>query len=257
MKQRSPVHFVAGFFQRIAPNAQRMRRQTECRGVLGMAHAAPVHRLDMHAPERSKSNRFAVRAHAVAIARRPFASLRWPLLALPFKLFAAQFPQVFRAFAQILRANQMAHPPFECRDRKLAPAAIFLRFLMAAIPGRNVCRPVRIVGLCPGAAKRHRRFSTAAENLKWNENKICERRAGFGRLRLQAISHKIETLRDSASLASRIRFPTGTPTNEIKYMRTTKERLDFALRTTRSVPLRTTRFPHLAELLRKFGSNFV
>lgn len=160
MKQRSPVHFVAGFFQPIAPNAQRKRRKTECRGVLGMSHAAPVHRLDMHAPERPKSNRFAVRAHAVAIARRPFASLRWTLLALPFKLFAAQFPQVFHAFAQILRAHQMAHPPFECRDRKLAPAAIFLHVLMAGIPGRNVCRPVRVVGLCPGTARRHRRIAT-------------------------------------------------------------------------------------------------
>src|ERR1700724_979817 len=99
MKQRSPVHFLAGFLKAIAPNAQRMGRQTERRGVLGMPHAAPVHRFDMHAPERPKSNRFAVRAHAVAIARSPLAPLRLRLLALSFRRFLAQIPQTFLAFA--------------------------------------------------------------------------------------------------------------------------------------------------------------
>src|SRR5216684_5288261 len=61
MKQLAPVHFVAGFFEAIAPNAQRMRRKTKHRGILGVPHAAPVHRFDMHAPERPKSNRFAGR----------------------------------------------------------------------------------------------------------------------------------------------------------------------------------------------------
>jgi len=36
MKQISPVHFVAALFQAIAPNAQRMRRHTERRGVLSV-----------------------------------------------------------------------------------------------------------------------------------------------------------------------------------------------------------------------------
>ena len=91
MKQLAPVHFVAGFFEAIAPNAQRMRRKTKRRGILGVPHAAPVHRFDMHAPERPKSNRFAVRAHAVAIARSPLAPLRLHLLALSFRRFLAQF----------------------------------------------------------------------------------------------------------------------------------------------------------------------
>src|SRR6476620_2660908 len=59
MKQGSPVHFVAGFFQAIAPYAQRMGRKTERCGILGVPHAAPVHRLHMHAPERAKRNRTA------------------------------------------------------------------------------------------------------------------------------------------------------------------------------------------------------
>ena len=110
MKQLAPVHFVGGFFEAIAPNAQRMRRKTERRGILGMPDAAEVHSFDMHAPERPKSNRFKVRAHAVAMTWRPPASLRLPVLRLPFPLFPAQFLQIFRTLAQILRAQQMAPP---------------------------------------------------------------------------------------------------------------------------------------------------
>ena len=74
MKQALPVHFVAGLFQAIAPDAQRMRREIERCGILGMPHAAEVHRFDMHAPERLKRNRTVVRAHAVAITSRPLLS---------------------------------------------------------------------------------------------------------------------------------------------------------------------------------------
>ena len=66
-------------------------------------------------------------------------------------------------------------------DRILS-AAIFLDVLMAGVPGRNVVRPVRVVGLCKGTMWCHRRSSTAVENPKWNENTPSKRRAGLGRL---------------------------------------------------------------------------
>src|SRR3981081_2627463 len=56
MKQREPVHFVAGFFEAIAPYAQRMRRKTERSGILGMPHAAEVHRFDIHVPEKEEQS---------------------------------------------------------------------------------------------------------------------------------------------------------------------------------------------------------
>src|SRR6266702_4060739 len=179
MKQGSPVHFLAGFFEAIAPDSQRMRRKTERRGILGMSHAAEVHRLNMHAPERPKSNRTTVRTHAVAIARRPLTPLRLPLFVLTFYAFPAEFPQVFRTLAW---AQQMARPRHQRCRRKTAPAAIVLRVQSASIPGRNMSVPERIVGPCLVTARRHRSSSTAAENPKWNENKLSERRAGFGRL---------------------------------------------------------------------------
>jgi hypothetical protein len=50
-------------FQAIAPDAKRMQQETERCGILGVSRATEVHRFDMHAPERLKSDRTAVRAH--------------------------------------------------------------------------------------------------------------------------------------------------------------------------------------------------
>jgi hypothetical protein len=50
--------------------------------------------------------------------------------------------------------------------------------------------------------------------------------------------------------------PAG-PTNDFNSVRTTKERLDRALRTTRFAPLRTTRFCHPAETMRQSRTVFV
>ena len=49
---RSPVDLHLAVFQPVAPFAQRGRRQMQGGGVLQHAHPAPVHRLDVHRPER-------------------------------------------------------------------------------------------------------------------------------------------------------------------------------------------------------------
>jgi hypothetical protein len=104
-----------------------MRRKSERGGVLGMPHAAPVHRLHMHAPERPQSDRTIVGARAKAMAYGPSALLRPAVAAVASKLFLAQFPQIFRTLAQSFRTYQMAHPLLERRPRKVALAAIFVR----------------------------------------------------------------------------------------------------------------------------------
>lgn len=134
MKQGSPVHFIAGFFETITPYAQRMRRKTERGGIFGKPHAAPVHRFDMHAPERPKSDRTAVRACTVAMARRPTTPLLGPL----FHVFPRQFLQTIRPFTEVLSAHQMACPPLKSRTRKFAAAAIFLCLQMTAVPSLNM-----------------------------------------------------------------------------------------------------------------------
>jgi hypothetical protein len=145
--------------------------------------------------ERLKRNRTVVRAHAVTITPRPPLALRGSLPLLPLRRFLRQIPQMFCTFAQIVHAHQMAYPPHQTCRREIVLPAVVLRFERAPIPGRNMLRPKRVVGLCPGTARCHPRFSGAAgepENLKWNENKICERRAGFGRLRRRGSDGEIK-----------------------------------------------------------------
>ena len=181
MKQGSPVQFVAGFFQTIAPYTQRIGRKTERCGTLGVPNAAPVHLLHMHAPERAKRNRTAVRAHAVAIAPRPLGPVRLPVLRLPSRHFPAQFLQIFRAFARILRALQMARPHHQRCCREVAAVAIVLRVQRFDTMPRHA----RTSTGCRLAQERrsHRWSSVQRKNPKWSENKISERRAGFGCLR--------------------------------------------------------------------------
>ena len=98
--------------------------QTERCGVLGLPHTAEVHRFDMHAPERLKRQRTAVRTHAVAIGPRPLGLVRLPVLRLPFRLFPARFLQIFRTLAQILRAHQMARPAHQTCRRNIVFLAV-------------------------------------------------------------------------------------------------------------------------------------
>jgi hypothetical protein len=155
-KQGSPVHFVAGFFQAIAPYAQRMRRKDRAPRHIRRAPCRSSSSPHMHAPERAKRNRTVVRTHAVAISPRSLGSLRRPVLRLPFRLFPAQFLQIFRTLAQILRVQQMARSKHQRCYREVAAAAIVLRIQSASIPNRNMRGPGRVVGLCPGTARRHR-----------------------------------------------------------------------------------------------------
>jgi hypothetical protein len=160
MKQGSPVHLLAGIREAIAPDPQRVGRQAERRGVFRVAHAAPVHRLDVHAPERPDGDRFAIRTHVVATAIALPARLRWRLLALSIELPNAQILQALLALVQLFGAQQMARPSLQRRRRDLASAAIFFDALMPGVPGRNVVRPVWAISLYPGAMTHRRRSST-------------------------------------------------------------------------------------------------
>jgi hypothetical protein len=159
----------------IAPNPQRMGRKTERCGILGVPHAAPVHRLHMHAPERAKRNRTAVRTHAVAIASRPLGLVRLPVLRLPFRLFPARVLQIFRTLAQIPCAHQMARPPHQTCRRKIVFPTVVLRVKSASIPSRNMVRPERVVGLCPGTTRRQGILHCCGEGEMEREKSIRKR----------------------------------------------------------------------------------
>jgi hypothetical protein len=67
---RAPVDFNLALVQPVAPFAHRIGRQTQSCSVFANAHSAPVHRLDMHRPERGGSGVSARRQGADVSAPR-------------------------------------------------------------------------------------------------------------------------------------------------------------------------------------------
>jgi hypothetical protein len=107
----------------------------------------------------------------------------YPFFGCRSGFFPARFLQIFRTLAQILRAHQMARPPHQTCRRKNVFAAVVLSFQRASIPGRNMVRPERIVGFCPGTTRCHRRFSqcsrrTSEPEMEREQNirKMCRTR---------------------------------------------------------------------------------
>jgi hypothetical protein len=60
----------------------------------------------------------------------------------------------------------MARPPHQTCRRKIVFPAVVLRVKSASIPGRNMVRPERVVGLCPGTTRCHRRFSQCSRRTR-------------------------------------------------------------------------------------------
>ncbi len=92
---RTPVDFNFAVIQPVTPCAQRVRRQGQRRCIFAYAHSAPVHRLDMHCPERLQAAMAHVRADREALP----PGLSQPFLPLFTALLAAQFRLIFRELA--------------------------------------------------------------------------------------------------------------------------------------------------------------
>ncbi len=118
---RSPVDIHLAVVQPVAPFAQRGRRQMQRGGVLPHAHPAPVHRLDVHRPERLDRAIAHVRAHAKTKAGAPLPALFLSLAAL----LTTQFRLIFRMLASRFLAGQVAQPATErCRRQTMLTAIL-------------------------------------------------------------------------------------------------------------------------------------
>ena len=175
---RTPVDFNLALVQPIAPFAQRIGRQTQSCSVFANAHSAPVHRLDMHRPERLR----AAIAHVCAYAEAPSLTSLQSFLPLLTALLAAQFRLIFHKLACSFLASKMLEPARECLLVKSMLTAIFCLRNAAALPRLDVNRPPLASGLVLEMFWTHRRFSTAAENPKWNEDTLSKSRARTDRL---------------------------------------------------------------------------
>ena len=65
---RAPVDFNLAVVQPVTPFAQRIGRKRQRSSVFAHAHSAPVHRLDMHRPERLHCTR--LRMSVLTLKRR-------------------------------------------------------------------------------------------------------------------------------------------------------------------------------------------
>ena len=150
---RSPVDVHLAVVQPVAPFTQRGGRQMQCGGVLPHAHPAPVHRLDVHRPERLERAIAHVRAHAETKAGAPLPAL---FLSLAL-LLTTQFRLIFRMFASRFLAGEVLQPTIERCRRQTVLAAIVRQTRPALTPSLDVKSATRIGAPC---SRIHRSSST-------------------------------------------------------------------------------------------------
>ena len=164
--------------QSVAPFAQRIRRRLYRRGVGAELHSAPVQCLDMHRP---------------GCLGRPIAHIRGDreaaLLLLSERFFplfpgalAAQFRLICLELERSLVAGQPLQPTPQIILGQALLLAVFADPKTASTPRFDVQRPSFAARSVLEMSGSHRRFSTAAENPKWNDDTRGGRCAETGRL---------------------------------------------------------------------------
>ena len=176
---RAPVDIHLAVVQPVAPFAQRGRRQMQRGGVLPHAHPAPVHRLEVHRPERLEGATAHVRAHAETKAGAPPAALFLSLAAL----LTTQFRQIFRLLAGRFLAGQIAQPAPERRRRPTMLTAILRPADPAPTPGFKVNQPPGLPRLVLETSQSHRSSSTLRRSPTSRAIALRNPGAETGRLR--------------------------------------------------------------------------
>ncbi len=169
MKMRSPVDLDVANFEKAAPSLQAVQRQMVRFGISLRAHPGPSHRLDVHRPVSLDG----LGPHVGRQANKPFTSA--------FALFLAQ---QFGLRLQGFFVHQSLPPAQEGRLSEPMLRAIATLRQAAALPCLDVNRPPFTSAFVLEVFRSHRRFSNAAENLKWYENALLKSCAETGRLRL-------------------------------------------------------------------------
>ena len=164
---RSPVDLDVANFEKAAPSLQAVQRQMMRFGISLRAHPGPSHRLDVHRPVSLDG----LGPHVGRQANMPFTSA--------FALFLAQ---QFGLRLQGFFVHQSLPPAQERRLSEPMLRAIATLRQAAALPCLHVNRPPFTSAFVLELFRSHRRFSNAAENLKWYENALLKSCAETGRL---------------------------------------------------------------------------
>jgi len=175
---RSPVDVRLAVVQPVAPFAQRGRRQMQGGGIRPHAHPAPIHRLDVHRPERLDRAIAHVRA-AETKAGAPPAALFLSLTAL----LTAQFRLIFRLLAGRFLAGQVAQPATERRRRQTVLTAILRPAEPALTPGFDMNQPLGLARLVLETSQSDRRSPTLRRSPTCRAIALRNQGADTGRLR--------------------------------------------------------------------------
>ena len=167
MNMGSPVDLHLASLEKDAPALQAVHRQVMRLGIGLRTHSAPGHRLDVHRPVRLDG----LRSH---VGRQPNTPFTAPLSAF----LAQQFCLCLRG----LCVSQSSPPANEGLLGQPMDGAVTALRQTAALPRLDVQRPPFASGSVLKVFVTHRRFSSAAENPKWNENTLSRRSAETGRL---------------------------------------------------------------------------
>ena len=176
---RSPVDVHLAVVQPVTPFAQRRRRQMQGGGVLPHAHSAPVHRLDVHRPERLGRAIAHIRAHAKTKAGAPLPALFLSLASL----LTTQFRLIFGLLARRFLAGQVARPATERCRRQTMLTAILRPTQPALTPGFDVNQPPGLSRLVLETSQIHRSFSTLRRSPTCRAIALRKARAETERLR--------------------------------------------------------------------------
>ena len=179
MKQRSPFHFVAGFVQAIAPDAQRMWRQTERCGILRMPpcrssswprHACP------RTPEEQSGRCPCAHRNSVEVSYAPSTASSCPVLSA-----FSEASRCVHACAELPRSADGAPTAsnLSSKDRVSGSSApLPARFDTRPQHARTRmgCRPL------PRNDEVPPEILHSSREPEWNENTPSKRSAGPGRL---------------------------------------------------------------------------
>ncbi len=175
MKMGPPVDLNFPVLESVMPFAQTPGRKRQSSRIFANAHAAPIHRFDMHCPERLDGLVAHIRAHTITLSLRLLASF--------FALLTTFFTDAILADSTCLRAaSSPARPTRKDVPRQTMLSTIERLRKATAAPRFDVNQPEGLTRLVLEMSRPHRRSFLPRRNPICYEVASAKVRAGSRRL---------------------------------------------------------------------------
>ena len=178
MKMGRSVDLNFPVLESVMPFTQTPRRTRQSSRIFANAHAAPIHRLDMHRPEPLDGLVAHIRAHTTTLSLRLLASF----FALLTTFFTTQYSLIFLVFACSFLASEILQPMRRDVPRQTMLLTIDRLRKTTAAPRFDVNQSEGLKRLVLEMSRPHRRSSIPRRNPICCEVASSKVRAGSGRL---------------------------------------------------------------------------